>query len=193
MHYMLDLLPSSKISGNIIKMKDIYKIKRSFRIPMVISVVLSLPILADVILGGPQKSHMIIAIFLISIFYILAINSLIRRVTLFSNGCSIRGLFGSKTIQLEEISFIDGITIGSKQYITISIPKRNYIIPNSYSNFDKITAFFCSHLKEDKLGEGIELIKTSPTNRNSDTIAAWLTAGVLIVILFIRFGFLVYN
>ncbi|MEA3223636.1 MAG: hypothetical protein U9P49_10810 [Thermodesulfobacteriota bacterium] len=174
-------------------MSDTYKVKKSFRIPMVVSVIISLPIFADVILNEAQMPHLAIAIFLLLIFYILTINSLIRKVTLSEDGIRIRGLLGSRTSKLDDISFIDGVSIGSKQYITISVPKKTYIIPNSYAGFDKITNFFCSHLKEDKTGEGIRLIRENPVNRNKDTIVAWITAGVLVLVLFIRFHFLFLN
>ncbi len=174
-------------------MNGIYKVKKSFRIPMLLSVIISLPIFADVILNEAQMPHLVIAIFLLLIFYILTINSFIRKVTLLEDGIRIRGLLGSRSIKLDDVSFIDGFSIGSKQYITISVPKRNYIIPNSYAGFDKITDFFCSHLKEDKTGEGIQLIRENPANRKKDTIVAWITAGILVLILFIRFHFLSLN
>jgi hypothetical protein len=193
MYHLSNLLPNPQISGSVTNMSDIYKVKKSFRIPMVISVIISLPIFADVILNEAQMPHMIIAIFLLLIFYILTINSFIRKVTLLKDGIRIRGLLGSRSIKLDDVSFVDGVSIGSKQYITISVPKRSYIIPNSYAGFDKITDFFCSHLQEDKTGGGIQLIREKSINRNKDTIIAWITVGILVLVLFIRFHFLFLN
>ena len=167
-------------------MEMTYKIKNSLKIPMAISILLSLPIVIDMLSTGFPRSHIITVSILFVIFYLLAINSLIRRVMLTEEGVSIRGLLGTKTMLLSEISTLDGVSFGTKQYLTISGNNKNFIIPNSFSGFNEIVGFFCAHLKEKTLGDGAMQIQENPLVRRSDVIAAWITALILAVIVLVR-------
>jgi hypothetical protein len=168
-------------------MKTTYKIKKSLQIPMAISLILSVPIVIDVTSTGFPRSHIITVGILFVIFYLLAINSLIRKVCLSDEMITIRGLLGTKNIPLSEISLVDGVIMGTKQYISISGSNKTLVIPNSFYGFRDIVDFFFSNIKEEKLADGIRQIHENAISRKSDTIAAWITAAILVAIILVRF------
>ncbi|MCE5275981.1 MAG: hypothetical protein LLG43_12715, partial [Deltaproteobacteria bacterium] len=97
-------------------MDQVYKIKKSLKAPMLLAVVISLPVFVDVISSGFPTKTLIMAITLMVLFYLFTLNNLIKRVIVSSGEVSIKSLFGSSRIALDEISRLDGITMGTRQF-----------------------------------------------------------------------------
>ncbi|HPS93484.1 MAG TPA: hypothetical protein PK600_03345, partial [Deltaproteobacteria bacterium] len=88
-------------------MDQVYKIKKSLKVPMLLAVVISLPVFVDVISSGFPTKTLIMAITLMVLFYLFTLNNLIKRVIVSSGEVSIKGLFGSSRIALGDISRLD--------------------------------------------------------------------------------------
>lgn len=167
-------------------MNQVYKIKNSLRIPMAIALITSIPVFYDVFIKGLARQHIIIVGILVVIFFAFAINTLLRRISIYDDRISIRSIAGKKDIPLNEIKTIDGISLGRRQYVSINHKKKTYLIPNSFGNFTKILTSIKGLVKEDSRGQGFNDLETFPLNRAGDTIAAWITVVLLLIILVTR-------
>lgn len=154
---------------------------------MTLATVISIPVFADVIMQGYKTSILVMAVSLMILFYLLTINNLLRKVRITDNEISIRGITGLRRLPLEDISFIDGITMGTRQFVSLSSKKRNYLIPNSFENFSAIVSNLEQVAKEGTLGEGLKSMKENIVVRKSDITGAWITVILLLIIILVRF------
>ena len=168
-------------------MDTIYKIKKNLKIPMILATIISIPVFVDVIMAGFELSMLLMALLLMSLFYLLTINNILRRVHITESAITIRGILGSKKIPIEEISRIEGITMGSRQFITLSTKKRNFLIPNSFAHFPEIITDLERVAKEGTIGAGLASLKENIIVRKSDITGAWITVILLFIIIIIRF------
>jgi len=168
-------------------MNNVYKVKKSLKTPMIIAALISIPVFADVIMMGFKLSTMIIVLGLMFLFYLLTINNILRKIQITDSHISIRGLLGTRHIARENITFIDGMSMGSRQFASISSKKRNYLIPNSFENFPSILSDLEEIAAEETKGKGLSALKENIVVRKSDIAGAWITVILLLIILVIRF------
>lgn len=168
-------------------MKQIYKIKKALKTPMIIATIISIPIFADVMMRGLETKMLVIALSLMILFYILTLNNILRKVTIMESEIRISGIFGSRNIPVDEITIIDGMTMGSRQFITISTKKRNYLIPNSFDDFSKIIDGLKSVSREEIQSNSLDVLKENLIVRRSDIAGAWITVILLAIIILVRY------
>jgi hypothetical protein len=167
-------------------MNSVYKIKKGLKTPMIIAALLSMPVFADLMINRSlQLSMMVLALLLMMLFYLLTINNLLRKVSITDHEIAIRGIGGKKHIPAQDITFIDGVTMGSKQFVTITSNKRHYFIPNSFENFPEMLSTLEKVAKEETIGEGFKALKDNIVPRKSDIAGAWITVIVLVIVLFV--------
>ncbi|HNY65884.1 MAG TPA: hypothetical protein PKM41_10640 [Deltaproteobacteria bacterium] len=168
-------------------MDSVYKIKKNLKVPMVLATVLSIPVFADVLMRGFELSMLILAVILMILFYLLTINNILRKVHITDTEIIMRSIGGLRRIPVQDITLIDGVTMGSKQFLSISGNKKHYLIPNSFDNFPEMLSDIQKVAREETLGKGFEGLKENYVPRKSDIAGAWITVLVLVIILFIRF------
>ena len=101
---------------------------------MSLAVIISIPVFMDVINRGYETKILVMACMLIVLFYLFTLNNLLKQIKVGDGEIIIRSLFGSNRIHVEDIKLVDGVTIGSRQFITISA-KKNSLIPNTFDDF----------------------------------------------------------
>jgi len=168
-------------------MNSVYKIKKTLKTPMVLAVIMSIPVFYDVVAKGYEWSMLIMALMLIVLYYLLTLNNLIRRVRIQDNTLVIINMFGIKRLPTEDISLIDGMTIGTRQFINISSKKKSFLIPNSFENFPGLIDDITSIAKKETIGGGLQHMRENLVNRKSDTTVAWITVLLLMLIILVRF------
>jgi hypothetical protein len=168
-------------------MERIYKIKKALKTPMVLAVLISIPIFVDVIQSGFATSMLVMAILLMLLFYLFTINNLIKQVTVTPQEIAIRSLFGSTRIKAEDIINIDGMTMGSRQFVSISAKKRSHLIPNSFDDFAGLIDDIKGIVPEDRIGEKLVHLRENIVNRKSDIAMGWITVILLALIILMRF------
>lgn len=168
-------------------MDNVYKIKKNLKTPMILATIISIPVFADVIMGGFKPSTMSLAILLMIMFYILTLNNILRKVRITDSEILIRGILGVRRIPIANINLIDGMTMGTRQFATITTGKRSYLIPNSFENFPSIISDLEKISTEKTKGAGLTLLKDNIIIRKSDITGAWITVLLLVIILLIRF------
>jgi hypothetical protein len=167
-------------------MEQVYKIKKALKAPMVFAVILTIPVFVDVIHMGYPTRILVMACLLMVLFYLFTLNNLIKKLIVRDNEITIRGLFGSTRIPVDEVKLVDGVTLGTRQFITVS-SKKNTFIPNNFDDFIGIIDSLKSVVKEDAIGKGLLELRGHVVNRKSDITMAWITVILLMIIVVIRF------
>lgn len=168
-------------------MDNVYKIKKNLRVPMVLATLISIPVFLDVIMAGFNLSVLLMALLFMILFYLLTINNMLRMVRINGSHVTIRGLLGSRKIPVGEITRVDGVTMGTRQFVTLSTGKRNYLIPNSFESFQGIISDLESVVRGEAVGDGLAPLKENLIVRKSDVTGVWITVILLAIIIVIRF------
>jgi hypothetical protein len=171
----------------IIDMPQVYKIKKAVKAPMVLAVILSIPVFVDVIASGFATTMLVMAVILMVLFYLFTLNNLIKRVIVDAQEIVIKGLFGSNRISVDDITRLDGITMGSRQFISISTKKKSYLIPNSFDDFPGIIDSIKGIAPEETVAQGLGQLRENVVNRKSDITMGWITVLLLALIILVRF------
>ena len=167
-------------------MRNVYKVKNSFRIPITIAILLSIPVLIDVFNRQMETVHLVLVLILMGLFYITGFNSLLRKAMVTDDRIIVYNIFGKKNLPIEDITFLDGLTIGSRQFISINTKGKNILVPNSFNEFSKLAQVLSGFVEEEKVGDGLRYIMKHPLKRSTDTITAWVTVLILCAILYVR-------
>lgn len=170
-------------------MQKVYKIKKAIILPTVLGMLISVPVFVDaihMIRSGAYPTRMLVfAVLFMVLFYLFSLNNLLKRVLVGSSEIVFRSLFGSTRIPTEDITFIDGVTFKSRQFVTITSKKKSSWIPNSYDNFPDILEDLEKIAREGTIGQGFIDIKANLVTRRSDIAMAWfvvLFLGLVIVV-----------
>lgn len=153
---------------------------------MILAVLLSVPVFVDVIRTGHTTRVLFMASLLMVLFYLFTLNNLLKRIIIEDSVILIRSLFGTARIPLEEIKLVDAVTMGSRQFITISAKKNSYIA-NTFDDFSGIIESIQEVVKDENIGKGLLEMKGHVVTRRSDITMAWITVILLAIIVVIRF------
>lgn len=153
---------------------------------MILAVLLSVPVFVDVIRTGHTTRVLFMASLLMVLFYLFTLNNLLKRIIIEDSVILIRSLFGTARIPLEEIKLVDAVTMGSRQFITISAKKNSYIA-NTFDDFSGIIESIQAVVKDENIGKGLLEMKGHVVTRRSDITMAWITVILLAIIVVIRF------
>jgi len=113
------------------------------------------------------------------------LNNLIKKVTIGETEIVFKSLFGSTHILTGDIKLIDGVTFGTRQFITISSKKSSWI-PNSYENFQDLILSLKHVVNEEVFAAGYATIQENTVNRKKDIVMAWFIVFVLLFVIIIR-------
>ena len=171
-------------------MQKVYKIKKALQVPTILSIIISIPVFYDAITmirtqGYPARMLVFACLFMI-LYYLFSLNNLIKKVTIRESEIVLKSLFGSTHIPTGDIKLIDGITFGTRQFITISSKKKSSWIPNSYENFQDLVLSLKSVIKEEIFAAGYTTMEENPVNRKRDIVMAWFIVFVLLFVITIR-------
>lgn len=155
---------------------------------MALAIILSVPVFYDLFfLRGLPTGQLVLIGILMVFFYLMAINNLVRRVILDGSKLSIVNYLGRTEIDLPEVSALDGLSLGKRQFISLSSGKRHHLIQNSFEGFFELMEAVSTQVPSTKIKDGMEQIRRFPQVRTGDTIAAWVTVAILAAIIFSRF------
>ncbi len=154
---------------------------------MILATLMSIPIFVDVIMSGFEISVLLMALLLMILFYLLTTNNLLRKIRITDSSVTIRGILGSRRVPVADIVRLEGISMGSRQFISLATKKRNFLIPNSFAGFPEIISDLERVVNPEVVGSGLSAMKEHFIVRKSDITGAWITVILLFIIIIIRF------
>ncbi len=168
--------------------QNIYRIRKSFIIPLAIdTVLLSVLFILSCLVRGSLMERGVLALFVLAAFFVL-IEATRRTIVISDEGLRINKFFRLKTLAWTEITHIGCLTLRRRVYILLTTTKGFYVMSNAYDRFSPMVRDLVEHVP----GETIEVEDEAraqienPVRNVSDLIAAWVAAAVLSCIIYFK-------
>ena len=164
----------------------IYRIRKTFLVPLGLVVVLALILLIScLLLRLPLVKILILAAFLVPATVLFAESSL-RRVSLEEDGILVKKLFRSKRLRYGDLTSIDTVMVRRRAFVSLSSEEDFLILSNSYDHFGALLSQLLEKAPEKIVSSETRQLAEKPPVKNGDIFSAWLAVIVLILILYVQ-------
>ena len=164
----------------------IYKIRKSFLIPLSIDTFFLFVLLVIAFFTGSQPAEKIIlSIILIPVLYVLS-EVIVRETTIGIEGITIKKLLRKKKINWENITTVDTVILRKKVFLTLTTTKGFYVVSNSYGNFAGLVRDVVEQLSDGIVEERVKDFIKNPIHKISDIVGAWVAAFFLLAIIYMK-------
>jgi hypothetical protein len=144
--------------------------------PVVLAMGFGIALLA---LEWPSQRTVFLAL-LLSPFYYLGAEILVRRITLEPDGIFIRKLFRSVQLHWAEVERLDAVQSGHKLFIIIQgHDARPILITNTIRPFDELARRIMESLPQEKISSSAAELLTNPPAKHGPLFQAWVVCLVL--------------
>ncbi|MFA5182634.1 MAG: hypothetical protein WC405_15025 [Syntrophales bacterium] len=169
--------------------ETVYRIRRSFIIPLAIDVLLLFVLLAlSMAIKGSVTERIVLAGFF-TVTLLIMIEAVSRKIVITEGGIVLKKLLKTKDLLWSDITHVGCLSLRSKVYILLTTKKGFHILSNAYEPFAPLVGNIVNHLDTEKIeveGEARAQID-KPTKNLSDLVAAWIAAVVLSGIIYLKF------
>lgn len=163
-----------------------YTIRKSFLIPLGLTVLLSFILLASALfLQLPTAKTIILAAFLLPACIIFAESSL-RKVNITADAIEVNKLFRSKHLNYAELTAIDTIQVRKRVFVSLSSENDFMILSNSYNQFGLLLKQLLARVPEAVISDETRQLAENPPRKCSDVFSAWLAVAVLALIIYVQ-------
>jgi hypothetical protein len=166
--------------------QHIFRIRKSFLIPLGLAVILLLVLLLLSVLykGVPTERLVLTAFFIPSA--LIFFEALSRRVTAGEQEIRIKKFLREKSFQWHEITHIGTLSMRRKIYFLLTTTKGFHVLSNAYQDYPDLIRHLDLHLDREKVDDEVRAQMENPMVNISDIIAAWFAAVVLLGIIVMK-------
>lgn len=168
--------------------KTVFKIRRSFLLPLGLVVLLALTLLISCIVMQLPVAKILILGFLLVPTIILFAESSCRQVRLQRDGVQVKKLFRSKQIRYSDLTSIDTVRVRKRAFVSLSSEEDFIILSNSYDHFDELLRRLLEKVSAEVVSDETRQLAENPPTKSSDVFSAWLAVVVLVLILYVQLG-----
>ena len=166
---------------------SIYKIKKSFLLPMGLVVVFSFILLVSTLyLHLPLAKTLILVVFLLPVCILFAESSR-RKVVISDTSIEIQKLLRRKQLSYAELTDVDTIQMRKRVFVSLSSENDFLILSNSYDNFGEMLKEIIARVPDTIVSDKAKELAATPPKKCSDVFSAWLAVAVLVLILCAQF------
>jgi len=166
---------------------SIYKIKKSFLLPMGLVVVFSFILLVSTLyLHLPLAKTLILVVFLLPVCILFAESSR-RKVIISDTAIEIQKLLRRKQLSYAELTDVDTIQMRKRVFVSLSSENDFLILSNSYDNFGEMLKEIIARVPDTIVSDKAKELAATPPKKCSDVFSAWLAVAVLVLILCAQF------
>lgn len=163
---------------------SIYRIRKSFLLPLGLIVLLSsILLITALVLQLPKAKVIILGIFLLPALVLFAESSR-RRVRITKQGIEVSKLLRNKRMDYTDLTAIDTIQVRKRAFISLSSEQDFMILSNSYARFGELLRQLVERAPETAVSDETRQLANNPPRKCSDVFSAWLAVAVLILIIF---------
>jgi len=164
----------------------IFRIRKSFLVPLGLIVLLSLILLVSAIyLELPRAKIIILGIFFVPACLFFA-ESMTRKVYLEDQTIRVKKLLRSKLLNFSDLVSVDMILVRKRAFLSLSSEDDFMIISNSYENFGALLQHLVRHVPEAVISDETRLLAQKPPVKGSDIFSVWLAVVVLALIIYVQ-------
>jgi hypothetical protein len=167
----------------------VYRIRRSFTIPLAIDVLLLfVPLVLSLAVKGSVTERIVLTIFFTGSLSIL-LEALSRKIVITDGGVLLKKFLKIKELLWSDITHVGCLSLRSKVYILLTTKKGFHILSNAYEPFSPLIRDIINHLDTEKIEVEAEARAQidNPARNLSDLVAAWVAAVVLSGIIYLKF------
>ena len=169
--------------------ETVYRIRRSFIIPLGIDVLLLFILLALslAVKGSVTERIVLTGFFIVSL--LILIEAINRKFVITDGGVALKKLTKTKELLWSDVTHVGCLSLRSKVYILLTTKKGFHVLSNAYEPFAPLVRDIVNHLDTEKIEVEAEARAQidNPTNNLSDLVAAWVATVVLTGIIYIKF------
>jgi hypothetical protein len=168
--------------------ETVYRIRRSFTIPLAIDVVLLFALLGLSLAWKGSGTERIILTAFFAITLLIMIEAMNRKVIITEGGIVLKKLMKTKELLWSDITHVGSLSLRSKVFILLTTKKGFHILSNAYEPFASLVQNIVSHLDTEKIEveEEARMQMDKPTKNISDLVAVWVAAVVLSGIIYLK-------
>jgi len=168
--------------------ETVYRIRRSFTIPLAIDVLLlfALLVLSLAVKGSVTERVVLSGFFTVSL--LIMIEAVSRKIVISEGGFVLKKLLKTREFLWGDITHVGCLSLRSKVYILLTTKKGFQVLSNAYEPFAPIVRDIVNHLDTEKIEVEAEarMQMDKPTKNLSDLVAAWIAAVVLSGIIYLK-------
>ena len=163
-------------------MNQVYKIKKGFRFPFIIVVVLLFVLLVLSLFGG-ESWEMILLTALFVITSVIAIETSEREFAVSEDGLRIRKFFRTKNFTWAEITHLGIVIMRSKAYFLLTTTKGFYVFSNLLQDHSLLIRGLMAKLADEKVEAEVKNYLEAPIERTSLIVLTWIALMIMAAII----------
>lgn len=166
---------------------SIYRIKKSFLLPLGLVVLFSFILLISTLyLQLPVAKVIILIAFLLPVCLLFAESSR-RKVIVSEDALEIQKLLRSKRLSYADLTDVDTIQMRKRVFVSLSSETDFLILSNSYDKFGDMLREIISRVPGSIVSDKAKQLADLPPKKCSDIFSAWLAVAVLVLIICVQF------
>jgi lysylphosphatidylglycerol synthetase-like protein (DUF2156 family) len=166
-------------------MGNIYRIKRSFVIPLVFIIILLFGLLLLSLFKGYMAERIILAVIFVTALFI-GIESFKREIVVSEEKLTIKKFFRLKEFAYAEITHLAVVALKKKVYFLLTTTKGFYIFSNLFENHALLIRSLVDRLGEEKVEVEVRDYLNHPGERLALVIMSWIAVLVITVLLTLK-------
>ncbi len=163
-------------------MNQVYKIKKGFRFPFMMVVVLLFVLLVLSLFGG-ESWEMILLTALFVTTSVIAIETSEREFAVSENGLRIRKFFRTKNFTWAEITHLGIVIMRNKAYFLLTTTKGFYVFSNLLQDHSLLIRGLMAKLADEKVEAEVKNYLEAPIERTSLIVLTWIALMIMAAII----------
>ena len=148
-------------------------------IPLGLSLLLGISLLALCIIQGQNTSKLVVLSMVVLFFCFFFVESLFRRIVIEEDSITHFKLMRKKVLLFSDISSFESMSLRKRVFSTLSSEDSFLIFTNAYENYADLTREILTRLPENSVSAETRELVSSPPVKLGDIISFWVTAIIL--------------
>ncbi|MBP7342796.1 MAG: hypothetical protein PHG54_00315 [Smithellaceae bacterium] len=161
---------------------QIYKIKKSFRLPFTAAVVLLLVLFIISCVSGETWEKILLGVLFV-VTLIIAVEASEREFAAGETGLRIKKFFRTKTFTWTEITHLGVVILRNKAYFLLTTTKGFYIFSNLLQDHTRLIRHLTEKLEAERVEVEVKNYLEAPIERASLMVLTWIAVGIIVAII----------
>jgi len=161
---------------------QVYKIKKIFRIPFLVAVVLLFVLLALSFFSGQIWEQILIAVLCV-VTLVIVVEAFEREVAVSENGLRIKKFFRTKIFTWAEITHLGIVIMRNKAYFLLTTTRGFYMLSNLLQDHTLVIRHLADKLGDEKVEAEVKNYLENPIERTSLVVLTWIALIIMVAII----------
>lgn len=167
-------------------MRDVYHIKKTLVVPLVIDAILLTALLMLSFYKKNSGVETVILALLLIPAVLIVVECFNREVAINDKNLTMKKFLRNKVLAWENVTDVGAVTLKNKVYLVLTTTQGFHIISNAYQGFNDIIKGIVNHVEAERVEEPVKALIDQSVRKISDIVSAWVGAVVLAVIIYVK-------